>query len=87
MCPPLQVGKSLYTTVRELVENSLDSAEGIGELPDINVTMCGSAHCATCDFAARKRAKSVATHMQICLAFERLSVRMLHGVLGTVTTA
>ncbi|RYR03328.1 hypothetical protein Ahy_B06g082208 isoform B [Arachis hypogaea] len=26
-------GKSLYTTVRELVENSLDSAESISELP------------------------------------------------------
>lgn len=34
------MGKSLYTTVRELVENSLDSAEGIGELPDIAITMC-----------------------------------------------
>ncbi|XLR22354.1 hypothetical protein S83_050254, partial [Arachis hypogaea] len=28
----LMPGKSLYTTVRELVENSLDSAESISEL-------------------------------------------------------
>ncbi|XP_008782884.2 DNA topoisomerase 6 subunit B [Phoenix dactylifera] len=32
-------GKSLYTTVRELVENSLDSAESISELPDIEITI------------------------------------------------
>ncbi|CAM6127753.1 unnamed protein product [Calypogeia fissa] len=32
-------GKSLYTTVRELVENSLDSAESIAELPAIEVTI------------------------------------------------
>lgn len=32
-------GKSLYTTVRELVENSLDSAESIKELPSIEVTI------------------------------------------------
>ncbi|KAI3992207.1 hypothetical protein MKX01_021615 [Papaver californicum] len=32
-------GKSLYTTVRELVENSLDSAEAISELPVIEVTI------------------------------------------------
>ncbi|XP_031261680.1 DNA topoisomerase 6 subunit B [Pistacia vera] len=32
-------GKSLYTTVRELVENSLDSAESISELPVIEVTI------------------------------------------------
>ena len=30
-------GKSLYTSIRELVENSLDAAESIGVLPDINV--------------------------------------------------
>lgn len=35
----MQPGKSLYTTVRELVENSLDSAESISELPDIEITM------------------------------------------------
>ena len=35
----LQPGKCLYTTVRELVENSLDSAESISQLPDIDVTM------------------------------------------------
>lgn len=34
-----QPGKSLYTTIREFVENSLDAAEEIGELPDIDVTM------------------------------------------------
>ncbi|BBN02322.1 DNA topoisomerase VI subunit B [Marchantia polymorpha subsp. ruderalis] len=32
-------GKSLYTTVRELVENALDSAESIAELPAIEVTI------------------------------------------------
>ncbi|KAG0600568.1 hypothetical protein M758_11G044100 [Ceratodon purpureus] len=32
-------GKSLYTTVRELVENALDSAESIAELPIIEVTI------------------------------------------------
>ncbi|XP_020574924.1 DNA topoisomerase 6 subunit B [Phalaenopsis equestris] len=32
-------GKSLYTTVRELVENSLDSAESINVLPSIEVTI------------------------------------------------
>ncbi|KAK8936531.1 DNA topoisomerase 6 subunit B [Platanthera zijinensis] len=32
-------GKSLYTTVRELVENSLDSAESIKVLPSIEVTI------------------------------------------------
>ena len=34
-----QPGKSLYTTVRELVENALDSAESIAELPFVEVTM------------------------------------------------
>ncbi|GFP94420.1 DNA topoisomerase 6 subunit b [Phtheirospermum japonicum] len=32
-------GKSLYTTVRELVENALDSAESISELPVIEITI------------------------------------------------
>ncbi|KVI09421.1 hypothetical protein Ccrd_012186 [Cynara cardunculus var. scolymus] len=32
-------GKSLYTTVRELVENALDSAESIAELPFVEVTI------------------------------------------------
>ncbi|CAN0902052.1 DNA topoisomerase 6 subunit B [Linum grandiflorum] len=32
-------GKSLYTTVRELVENSLDSAEAISELPVVEITI------------------------------------------------
>ncbi|CAD6225524.1 unnamed protein product [Miscanthus lutarioriparius] len=32
-------GKSLYTTMRELVENALDSAESISELPDIEITV------------------------------------------------
>jgi DNA topoisomerase VI subunit B len=35
-----QPGRCLYTTVRELVENSLDAAESIGMLPDIDVEMC-----------------------------------------------
>lgn len=39
LCCMLQPGKCLYTTVRELVENSLDSAESINELPDISITM------------------------------------------------
>ena len=38
----MQPGKCLYTTVRELVENSLDAAESISQLPDIDVTMCVS---------------------------------------------
>nr|XP_025610366.1 DNA topoisomerase 6 subunit B isoform X1 [Arachis hypogaea] len=32
-------GKSLYTTARELVENSLDSAESISELPVVEITI------------------------------------------------
>jgi len=32
-------GKSLYTTVRELVENSLDACESIGEMPSIFVSI------------------------------------------------
>lgn len=28
-------GKSLYTSIRELVENSLDAAESIGVLPEV----------------------------------------------------
>ena len=36
----MQPGKCLYTTIRELVENSLDAAESISQLPDIEVTMC-----------------------------------------------
>lgn len=35
----LQPGKCLYTTVRELVENSLDAAESGGRLPEIEITM------------------------------------------------
>ncbi|XLR22488.1 hypothetical protein S83_050388, partial [Arachis hypogaea] len=34
----LMPGKSLYTTVRELVENSLDSAESISELLVVETT-------------------------------------------------
>lgn len=34
-----QPGKCLYTTVRELVENALDSAESISELPIIEISM------------------------------------------------
>ncbi|KAL4569869.1 hypothetical protein LXL04_025513 [Taraxacum kok-saghyz] len=34
-----QSGKALFTTVRELVENGLDSAESIGEFPVIEVTI------------------------------------------------
>jgi len=32
-------GKSLYTTLREFIENSLDSAEAIGTLPEIDITV------------------------------------------------
>ncbi|KAG2447229.1 hypothetical protein HYH02_007969 [Chlamydomonas schloesseri] len=32
-------GKCLYTTIRELVENALDAAESIGELPAIDITI------------------------------------------------
>ncbi|XP_057956187.1 DNA topoisomerase 6 subunit B isoform X1 [Malania oleifera] len=32
-------GKCLYTTVRELIENSLDSAESISELPFVEITI------------------------------------------------
>lgn len=34
-----QAGKSLYTTIRELVENSLDAAESIGVLPLVSLTI------------------------------------------------
>ena len=34
-----QPGKSLYTTLRELIENGLDAAEAIGEHPDLEITM------------------------------------------------
>lgn len=34
-----QPGKCLYTTIRELVENALDSAESISELPIIEIAM------------------------------------------------
>nr|KAJ0208011.1 hypothetical protein LSAT_V11C500242540 [Lactuca sativa] len=36
---PIKPGKSLYSTVRELVENALNSAESIGELPLVEITM------------------------------------------------
>ncbi|CAI9278168.1 unnamed protein product [Lactuca saligna] len=36
---PIMPGKSLYNTVRELVENALDSAESIGELPLVEITI------------------------------------------------
>ena len=32
-------GKSLYTSIRELVENSLDAAESIGVLPEIHILL------------------------------------------------
>lgn len=37
--PDPQPGKCLYTTIRELVENALDSAESISNLPVIDITM------------------------------------------------
>jgi DNA topoisomerase VI subunit B len=33
------LGKSLYTTIRELVENALDACESIEVLPDVNVSI------------------------------------------------
>lgn len=44
MCFTPQPGKSLFTTVREFVENALDAAESIRVLPDICVTMYAR-HC------------------------------------------
>jgi DNA topoisomerase VI subunit B len=38
-CPCLQPGKCLYTTIRELVENALDSAESIGNLPLVEISV------------------------------------------------
>jgi DNA topoisomerase-6 subunit B len=32
-------GKSLFTSIRELVENSLDAAEGIGVLPEVRIEL------------------------------------------------
>ncbi|KAI7846328.1 hypothetical protein COHA_000165 [Chlorella ohadii] len=32
-------GKCLYTTIRELVENALDAAESISQLPDVDITI------------------------------------------------
>ncbi len=37
-----QDGKSLYTTIREFVENALDAAESIGVLPSVDITMCAA---------------------------------------------
>ena len=34
-------GKCLYTTIRELVENSLDAAESINVLSEIDIIMYG----------------------------------------------
>lgn len=34
-----QAGKSLFTTIRELVENSLDAAESIAVLPLVSITI------------------------------------------------
>lgn len=34
-----QPGKSLYTTIREFVENALDAAESISVLPTVSLTI------------------------------------------------
>ena len=47
-------GKSLYTTIRELVENSLDACESISVLPDIEISI------QELDGAAPRRGLSVA---------------------------
>jgi hypothetical protein len=36
---PPQPGKCLYTSMRELVENSLDATEAVRALPDIEITI------------------------------------------------
>ena len=33
------MGKSLYTTIRELVENALDACESVNVLPEISITI------------------------------------------------
>jgi hypothetical protein len=38
-CFCVQPGKCLYTTIRELVENGLDAAESISQLPDISIVV------------------------------------------------
>jgi DNA topoisomerase VI B subunit len=38
-CSIFLLGKSLYTSIRELMENSLDACESIGELPTISVSI------------------------------------------------
>jgi DNA topoisomerase-6 subunit B len=37
-------GKSLYTSIRELVENSLDAAESIGVLPEVHIELKEISH-------------------------------------------
>ena len=39
LCTIYTQGKSLYTTLRELIENSLDACESVNVLPDISVTI------------------------------------------------
>ena len=49
-------GKSLYTTIRELVENSLDACESISVLPDIEISV------QELDGAELNRVLGIATH-------------------------
>ena len=59
-------GKSLYTTIRELVENSLDACESISVNPDIDITV------QEMDGAELNRVLGVVTH-------ERLDAALFDG--------
>ena len=52
-------GKSLYTTIRELVENSLDACESISVLPDIEISI------RELDGAELNRELGVVTHARL----------------------
>lgn len=51
----VQPGKCLYTTIRELVENALDAAESISQLPDVDITMWARARCSRAGWVALAR--------------------------------
>ena len=67
--------RSLYTTVRELVENSLDACESIRALPDIEIAL------EEMDTAGLNRLMGVVTHERIDESlFERVRGRSrFHG--------
>lgn len=69
-------GKALYTTVRELVENGLDSAEAANALPDISVHMSVIGVVVSVGFTS-------AVFVQVLLLFfDRLGLDRLLLVLG-----